>query len=111
FVGSSAQNLIAGVVVSGNTAKKLLIRAVGPGLKPFGISTALAAPQLQIVQGSTVLAQNSGWADDPALAAAAAGSGAFPLAAGSKDAALIITLAPGSYTAVVTGGGGSTGVA
>jgi len=45
------------------------------------------------------------------VAAAAVTTGAFPFASGSKDAAMIYTLVPGSYTAQVTGAGGSTGVA
>jgi hypothetical protein len=43
------------------------------------------------------------------LTSTAAQVGAFPLIAGSKDAALIVTLPPGAYTAQVSGNGGTTG--
>jgi hypothetical protein len=54
--------------------------------------------------------ENDDWTD-PAIAAAAARSGTFALTAGSRDAALLVTLPPGTYTAQVSGVGGSTGVA
>jgi uncharacterized repeat protein (TIGR03803 family) len=110
-VGAGNQVLIVGVVVAGNTPEKLLIRAVGPGLQTFGVAGAIADPQLQVIQGSTVLAANDNWNGDPTITAAAAAAGAFPLSATSKDAAVIVTLNPGSYTIVVSGVAGATGVA
>ncbi len=74
----------------------------------------MARPQLAVSAGSTVLAQNAGWsqsADAAALAAAAVQAGAFALGAQSADAALLVSLAPGAYTAQVTGAGDTTGVA
>jgi hypothetical protein len=58
-----------------------------------------------------VVATNAGWAGAPALAAAFVQVAAFPLPATSGDAALLVTLAPGQYTAQVAGTGGATGVA
>jgi hypothetical protein len=86
----------------------VLVRAVGPGLTPLGVSGALATPTLRIldVTGQTV-SSNSGWADDPSLANAFTQVGAFPLAAGSRDAAAVATLKPGVYYLHVTGGGAS----
>jgi hypothetical protein len=55
------------------------------------------------------IAGNDNWGDDPAVAAAATQAGAFPLNAGSKDAAAVVTLNPGLYTVVVTGVGSATG--
>jgi hypothetical protein len=111
FVGQGSQVLIAGLVINGNSTAKILIRAVGPGLVPFGVHAVLADPQVQVFQGSTVVAQNSGWNNDPTVAAANQQVGAFPLTAGSKDSALVVTLPSGNYTAVVSGLSGDTGIA
>jgi hypothetical protein len=115
--------LISGFVITGNTPKKVLIRGVGPSLGTFGVSGTLVDPRLTVYNGSTMIAQNDDWstslplnaehsaATASELAAAAQSVGAFPLGANTKDAALIITLAPGAYTAQVTGVNGSTGAA
>jgi len=103
--------------VGGTGAKPLLIRAVGPTLTTFdpvnlNAGVVLASPVLQLTRpDGTVLLSNDGWKGDPAIAAAAAGAGAFALPSGSGDAAMIVTLPPGAYTALVTGLGGATGVA
>jgi uncharacterized delta-60 repeat protein len=111
FVGTGAQVAIPGIVVQGTAPKRMLIRAVGPGLAQFGVTGTLADPRLEIVDQATgaALAQSDDW--DSALASAQAGVGAFPLTAGSKDAALVVTLAPGNYTAVVTGANNGSGIA
>jgi hypothetical protein len=112
--GAGENALIAGFVVTGSVPKRVLVRGVGPALAQFGITNALARPQLAISSGSTVIAQNAGWSQSPdasAIASAATRAGAFALAATSVDAAVIVSLAPGAYTAQVTGVGGTTGVA
>ena len=109
--------LIAGFVVSGNTSKKLLIRAVGPTLAaaPFNVAGVLADPFLRIVRSdNVVIRENDNWEvgnDASLLSDAAVRVGAFPLAAGGKDAALLINLPPGTYSAQASGPGTSTGVA
>ena len=112
-VGAGADALIGGFVVAGNTPQRVLVRAVGPALQGFGVQGALADPRLSVYRGSTVVAENDNWggADVAALVAAQQAVGAFPLPAGSKDAVLYLTLAPGAYTAQVTGVGAGTGVA
>jgi hypothetical protein len=93
---------IAGFVVTGTTAKQMLIRAVGPSLTRFGVSGPLANPTLTLRDTTgAVVATNSGWANDAQIAAAAAGVGAFDLTSGSKDAAVLVSLQPGPYTATV----------
>jgi hypothetical protein len=72
----------------------------------------LPDPTLKLFDStSTVIKQNTGWGSDPSITAAAAKVGAFAWAAGSVDAALLVTLQPGLYTAQVTGAGGDSGVA
>ena len=115
-VGTGENQLIAGFVVNGTTAKKVLVRAAGPSLSQFGVPGVLADPVLRIIRNSDnyVVRENDNWeaGNDAALiSAAAVKTGAFAFAAGSKDAAVLISLPPGGYSATVTGTGGATGVA
>lgn len=110
LVGTGPQILIAGFAISGDAPKRILVRGVGPGLAAFGVGGALADPLLAIFAGQTLFANNDDWSGAE-LSAAFAAVGAFPLSEGSADAALIVTLAPGTYTAQVSGFRGSTGVA
>ena len=110
--GAAENTLIAGFVIPPGSAKRVLIRGVGPGLAAFNISGVLAQPTLTLLNGSTAMATNTNWltsADSAAITTASAQAGAFGLSTG--DSALIVTLAPGNYTAQVTGPGTATGVA
>ena len=112
--GTGDDTAIVGFFVAGSQPAKVLIRGIGPGLVPFGVTGTLVQPQLTVYAGSTVIAANQGWgtsANPAALAAAAATAGAFPLTPGSADSAVILTLAPGGYTAQVTGVANTSGVA
>lgn len=114
FVGTGEQVLIPGFVISGAGTVKLLIRAVGPTLANYAVTGTLADPQITLYSGSTALATNDNWssaANATDIAAAATSAGAFTLASGSKDAALLVTLGAGAYTASVSGVGGTTGTA
>jgi len=99
--------LIAGFVVNGQQGaqKQILIRAAGPALTPFGVQDAISNPKLELFDNASVLiAANDDWSGTSALASAFARLGAFPFAvATSKDAALAISLSPGSYTVHVSG--------
>ncbi len=85
---------------------------MGPSLTAFGVAGAPADPRLGIFNGATPIAENNNCsivlADTAATAQAARDTGAFGLANGSKDAALILTLAPGAYTAQVNGADGTS---
>jgi uncharacterized protein (DUF1800 family) len=106
--GAGARVLTAGFVIGGSS-KQVVIRAVGPTLGVFGLTGLLADPIVTLVDGSgATVATNDNW--QPADAAAMAAVGAFPLPNGSLDAAIVTTLAPGSYTAQVTGTGTGTGL-
>jgi hypothetical protein len=113
--GSDADALIAGFVIGGTTPKTVLIRAAGPGLADLGVGGALADPVLTVFNAARqVVSENDNWetaADRAALTSAATRVGAFPFKAGSRDAAALVTLPPGSYTASVTGAGNTRGVA
>lgn len=112
-VGTGADILITGFVI-GATPKTYLFRAVGPGLAAFGVPGTLANPTMSLYSGSTVIQTNDDWstsASAGAIAQAGASVGAFALASGSRDSALIATLQAGNYTVQISGVGGTTGVA
>lgn len=112
--GTGDNALIAGFYITGTVPKRVLIRGAGPSLTQFGVTGALARPQLTVNSGSTVIAQNAGWStsvDAATITSSSAQVGAFAFTANSQDAALIVNLAPGPYTAQVAGVGNTTGVA
>jgi hypothetical protein len=112
-VGTGANVLIAGFTIAGNAPKQILIRAVGPSLASYGVTGLLADPQLTLYRQGTdaPIQQNDNWSGTAALKAAFVATGAFPLDDTSKDAALLVTLEPGNYSAQVSGVNGLTGVA
>ena len=117
-VGTGSGIIISGLVISpGAGRRQILVRAAGPALTGFGVPGALADPVISIVNNSapTVqIASNDNWGADTNVASlnsAFAQSGAFAFANGSKDAALVTDLAPGSYSIQVSGANDTTGLA
>ncbi len=106
---------VGGFVVQGAKPRKLLIRAVGPRLADYQVSGTLADPKLRLFSGQAVIAENDNWsaesAGTAALKAAFESTGAFPLAEGARDAAMIVELAPGNYTVWMESADGASGVA
>jgi beta-glucanase (GH16 family) len=112
-VGTDASVLITGFIIGGSANKRVLIRGIGATLSAFGVPGSLADPVLKLTtQGGTVLATNDNWGDEDSATIGTEGDrvGAFGLVAGSKDSALITTKSSGSYTAIVSGAGNTTGV-
>lgn len=106
--GGGGDTLITGFTVGPGVNKTVLIRAVGPTLGGFGVAGALSDPKLELFSGTTKVAENDNWSATDASTFASLG--AFGLGAGSRDAAIVTTLSPGSYTAQVSGVGSSAGV-
>lgn len=109
---SAASALAAGFSWRGPGAKRVLLRGIGPTLGGYGVDGILPDPTLELHQIGTsgaVLA-NDDWSSTPdatGVAAATAAIGTFPLASGSRDAAILALLpdsAPRNYTAIVTSG-------
>jgi hypothetical protein len=111
LAGNGDRTLVAGFVVSGTGNKPLLLRAVGPTLANFGIVSPLVDPALDIMRGSASVGTNNDWGNSAALATMATQVGAFALTPNSRDAAVQVSLAPGTYTAIVGGGGATPGSA
>ncbi|HEX2853638.1 MAG TPA: immunoglobulin domain-containing protein [Opitutaceae bacterium] len=116
FVGTGADVLIPGIAIAGSGQKQLIVRASGPALAAYNVSGVLAQPQLRLYNGSTEIASNIGWssggsANTTALQTAFAQVGLPQFPNGSADCALLATVNPGGYTAIVSGVGNTTGVA
>lgn len=107
---------IAGFVISGTAPKRLLIRASGPSLAGLGVNGVLSDPQVELYdKDQKSLGSNNDWGSDTPKATeieqARQSAGAFQWSTGSKDAAMVVTLSPGNYTAIVSGVGAATGIA
>jgi hypothetical protein len=115
YAGRDAETLIAGFFIDGNVPKRVLVRGVGPTLQDFNVSGVLSDPRLELhttINDTDVLvATNDNWADEPGVAAASSAAFAFTLRDASTDAALVLTLPAGGYTALVSGAGTTTGEA
>jgi hypothetical protein len=116
-VTSPTDAIVSGFVISGSTNRSVLVRAVGPTLSAFGVNDALKNPILSVNQGERVIATNDAWAGATRAATqdvtdAFDRVGAFRFVdETSKDAALVVSLAPGAYTVQVKSGDGSPGAA
>lgn len=112
-IGTGGNIGIAGFVISGTANEQVLIRGVGPTLSEFSVSGVLSQPVLTVFNSTgTQVATNTGWstnANAAQIGAAASTAGAFTLPAGSADSALLLSLAPGAYTAQVSGLNNTTG--
>lgn len=106
-VGTGADALVAGFTIVGGSSKTVLIRGIGPALESYGVTGVLVDPKLELFSGSSSIGENDSW--DASLAPVFSKVGAFALSPGSKDAAIVVTLAPGSYTVQLTGREGGTG--
>lgn len=111
-VGAGDHVLTPRFTVAGTGPKRLLIRAVGPGLAALGVAGTMSDPELSVTPagGNTPVARNTDWANNADIRAAAASVGAFALAPDGRDAAVVVSLPPGAYTVAVTGAGGSSGL-
>jgi len=129
FVQSGDDEMIGGLIIEGSSPATVLIRARGPSMSgaPFSVPGTLANPFLQIFSGQDVIAQNDNWQDAPSCNGFVCGTAAQIAATGldpcqpnpgqttsppscTLESAILITLPPGAYTAIVNGVGGATGV-
>lgn len=107
-IGAGDRALIGGLIVQGSTAKKVIIRGIGPSLAKGGISGALANPTLELHDGAgNLINANDDWNRGPQAAEINA-SGVPP--EDPLESAIIARLAPGSFTAVVRGANDATGI-
>lgn len=114
--GAAGGVLIAGFIIEAES-KQVLIRGVGPALQGLGVTGTLADPRISLFDGrGRLVAENDNWsgtgaADTALLVEATTKAGAFPLPENSRDAAVLATLPPGTYTIHAAGVGSASGVA
>jgi hypothetical protein len=108
-VQTGDNSLIAGFIITGTEAKKVIIRGIGPSLN--GIGGTLSDPVLELHQGNVTLATNDDWkvrSDGTSQQAEVEATTIPP--PNDRESAIVMTLSPGSYTAVLAGKNGGTGV-
>ena len=99
--------MIAGFIVGGSQTQRVIVRALGPSLTSRGVAGALQDPTLQLINSSgTTLASNDNWQTDQRTEISNSG---FP-PENTAESAIIRTLSPGNYTAIVRGAENTTGV-
>jgi hypothetical protein len=96
---------IAGFIVEGTSPKKVIVRALGPSLNAFGITDFLQDPTLKLQNASSVLLSNDNW--ESTVNAADIAQEYRP--GDPREATILATLQPGSYTAIMAGNNGTTG--
>ncbi len=107
-VGVGDNVLIGGFIIQGDERKKVLLRGLGPSLSAAGVSGALQDPRLTLLDSSgAVIETNDNWQDSPDLADINAST--LP-PADPRESAIVAKLVPGSYTVIVEGVNGATGV-
>lgn len=98
---------IGGFILTGADPKKILLRAIGPSLTGFGVAGALADPTLELHDHTgAIIAFDNDWKDSQQTEIQ--NTGRAP--SDDREAAMVQTLSPGAYTAIVRGNGNTTGV-
>lgn len=109
FVLTGNNVMIGGFILAGNGSTRIVARGIGPSLAQFGISSVLTDPTLELrdVNGALLMA-NDDWQNDFAQAAELTALSLAPTSV--RESGLLATLPPGSYTAILAGRNGGTGI-
>ena len=106
-VGTNDNVLIGGFIVTGNASKKVIVRAIGPSLTQYHVPNALQDPTLELHDHTgAVIASNDNWMN-ASNKQEIINSGHAP--SNDLESAILTTLAPGNYTAIIRGKNGTTG--
>ena len=107
FVGTGQAVLIGGFITGGgNGFTQVVVRGLGPSLTQFGVTGVLANPVLTLVDSNGNRTSNNNWRD--AQQAAIQATGLAP--PNNLESAIVVTVPPGNYTAILSGNGGGTGI-
>jgi hypothetical protein len=110
FVQTGNDVMIGGFMLGGNnTATRIAVRALGPSLTSFGLTSVLQDPTLEMhdVNG-TIMISNDNWTDDPISAAALTANGLAPQ--DSHESGIFTSLPPGQFTVILAGKNGGVGI-
>jgi hypothetical protein len=106
-VEGGAKVLIGGLIISGTGAKQVIIRGIGPSLAASNVPGPLPNPTLKLFNSQAQLvASNDNWQDTQAAAISATGLAPQD----PNESAILITLQPGAYTAILDDAAGATGI-
>jgi hypothetical protein len=105
LVGTGDNVLIGGLIVTGRPTQ-VVLRAIGPSLALSGVPNPLQNPRVRLFSGQVVIAENDDWGTGNCRSETP--PGLWPK--DPREACLVMTLAPGPYTAIVDGVGAATGI-
>jgi uncharacterized delta-60 repeat protein len=106
-VNRGDQAMIGGFILHGSEASTVVVRALGPSLAAFGVSSPLPDPFLTIYdQSGTAIASNDNWKQTQQAELESHGMGC----SSESESALLTTLMPGAYTSIITSANGESGV-
>ncbi len=105
---ASGSPLTGGFTISNSAPKRVLVRGIGPALAAFGVTGTLTDPRLRVYRDGALIGENDNWSPGtaeatvaPAITAITTDTGTSSTDFITSDAAMILTLAPGAYTAQV----------
>lgn len=107
-VGTGGDVMIMGFIISGTASRDILVKGVAGSLSEFGVQGELSDSKIEVHAGDKTIAENDDWINSSDFEAIAR-TGAAPL--NPAEGAVLLHLAPGSYTAIVSGPNGEQGVA
>ena len=107
WVGTGGEVMIAGFIIEGDLPMTVAVTGWGPRLGDFGVTNVLQDPTLTVYQGETALKTNNDWKEEPVNRAKVEAAGLAPKY--DRESAIVLTLDPGEYTAILSGVGGGAG--
>jgi glucose/arabinose dehydrogenase len=109
-VGTGNDVMISGFIITGGSAKKVILRALGPSLQQANVPDPLLDPFLELRAGdSTLITSNNNWRENtPAQQQDIVNNQLAP--SNDSESAIVATLQPGTYTAIIRGQGNTSGV-
>jgi DNA-binding beta-propeller fold protein YncE len=107
FVNTADNVMIGGFIIGGTEPANVLVRAIGPSLTQFGVQGALQATTLELHDANGGVISNDGWRSTQESEIQAT---TIP-PTNDNEAAILATLVPGNYTAIVRGKNDTTGIA
>jgi hypothetical protein len=109
FVQTGDNVVIGGFIITGSGQKRVIVRAIGPSLVNHGITNPLQNPTLELHDHTgAVIASNDNWMNSPNKQEII-DSGLAP--SNNLESAILTSLNPGAYTAIVRGVNNGTGIA
>lgn len=109
FTGIDEKTAITGFIITGGQPRNLIVRGLGPSLAAQGVQQFVANPQIDVFQGSSLIATNTDWKTDSRADVISASYSALA-PSDDREAALLLTLLPGAYTVLTKAEDGSEGV-